>query len=97
MLKQSVLGVTLQQLTPELDGGVVIDKGLEEKNEQATNTISFIEEQMSLIGDSLMNFLVEIDDYKLENRDMMIGSSFVFEKLNALDQEKSEIILANTS
>ncbi len=74
---------------------VVIEKGLEDKNEQATNTIRFIDEQLGVISDSLMNYLVQIDSLRLENRELINGSEYVFEKLVELDREKTEYALAN--
>ncbi len=74
---------------------VVIEEGLEEKNQQATNTIKFIDQQLAEIGDTLVTFMVQIDSMKLENRELINGSEFVFEKLYELDREKTDHILAN--
>ncbi len=74
---------------------VVVEKGLKEKNEYASNMIRFIDDQMRHITDSLMQFRIEIDDYKLGHRDLLGGSNYVLERLNALDEQKAELELAN--
>lgn len=74
---------------------VVIAKNLIDKNEQATNTINFIDGQMQDIGDTLLNFLVQIDSMKLEDQELTNGSEYVFEKLKELDQEKAEHLMEN--
>ena len=74
---------------------VVIERGLEEKNAQASNILQFIDRQMIYLGDSLYGSLVKIDNYKLENRELIKGSDYVFGKLNELDQQKAQYQLEN--
>jgi len=74
---------------------VVIEKGLEEKNQRATNTILFIDEQMSQLSDSLSRFASNIDSYKIENRQLTQGGNYVFEELNALEKRRAQIELSN--
>ncbi|MGK7394254.1 MAG: polysaccharide biosynthesis tyrosine autokinase [Candidatus Cyclobacteriaceae bacterium M3_2C_046] len=98
----AILDISMQSILPEKDldfiknyFDVVIEKGLEEKNAYATNTINFINHQLDQIADSLVRFKFNIDDYKLENRELANGSSYVYNKLAELDQEKARLILAN--
>jgi capsular exopolysaccharide synthesis family protein len=98
----AILNLTMRSDLPHKDVefvrryiDVVIEKGLEEKNEYATNTIHFINEQMSQISDSLMRFQQRIDNYKLDHRDLIGGSSFILEKLSEIDRQKAEYTLAN--
>jgi capsular exopolysaccharide synthesis family protein len=74
---------------------VVINAGLEEKNAQASNILRFINQQMKIIGDSLFGSLVKIDNFKLENRELINGSDYVFGKLTDLDQQKAQLQLQN--
>lgn len=74
---------------------VVIEKGLEEKNEYLTNTVNFIDNYMNQIADTLMEYQDDIDDYKLENSELINGSSYIFNRIKELDQQKTEILLSN--
>lgn len=98
----AILNINVQSALPEKDLDfvnryiqVVIEQGLEEKNQEATNTINFIDEQMKILSDTLLNFLVEIDSMKLVNRDLSYGSDYIFQKLNGLDSQKTNFLLAD--
>lgn len=98
----AILNLTLRSALPSKDIefvrryiDVVIELGLEEKNEYATNTIHFINEQMAQISDSLLQFQRRIDNYKLDHRDLIGGSTFILDRLNEIDRQKAEYTLAN--
>ncbi len=98
----AILDINMQSEVPDKDIDfvkkyiqVVIDQGLQEKNQQATNTINFIDQQMKILSDTLLNFLVDIDSMKLQNRELSYGTDYIFQKLNGLDSIKNNYILAN--
>ncbi len=75
---------------------VVIDLGLEEKNEYLVNTINFIDRYMGDITDTLLNFEGEIDDFRLTNREKISESTLIIGKLNSLDEQKSKLLLEDS-
>ncbi len=98
----AILNVNMRSTIPEKDMDfiknyfdVVIIKGLEEKNAYATNSINFINEQLAQISDSLIEFQSSIDNYKLANRELANGNTYIFSKLNEMDQQKAQLILTN--
>ncbi|MBS0001165.1 MAG: polysaccharide biosynthesis tyrosine autokinase, partial [Cyclobacteriaceae bacterium] len=98
----AILNLSMQGPLPQKDLDfmktyiqVVIDKGLEEKNQRATNTIHFIDEQMYQLSDSLSRFSSDIDNFKIENRQITQGGSFVFEQLSEMESRQAEIELSN--
>lgn len=98
----AILNVNVHTELPEKDLAfvktyldVVTEKGLRDKNEHLTNTINFINSYIVDISDTLLKYQERIDNYKLANREIMNGSSYVFEKLSALDQQKMEIMLSD--
>src|SRR5690606_33420230 len=101
-LGSSIIDASMQSEVPEKDYDflktylqVVIEKGLEEKNEHITNTIDFINDYLPQIADTILTYQKEIDRFRLDNREITNGSSFVFGKLNELDQQKSELMIAD--
>lgn len=74
---------------------VIVQKGLEEKSEQVTNTINFINEYLPQISDSLLAYQKRLDRFKLENGEVISGSSVVFDKLNELESQKAELMISN--
>ncbi len=72
---------------------VVVEKGLEEKSQSIINTISFINDYIPQISDTLLAYQKRLDQFKLENRQLGNGSSFVLEKLNELEREKTKYII----
>lgn len=73
---------------------VVIDKGLEEKNQRATNTIRFIDQQMFQLSDSLSRFASNIDNFKIVNQQVTEGGSFVFDQIKSLEKQQASIELS---
>ncbi len=63
----------------------IVEKGLENKNLYATNTINFIDQQMEMISDSLLGYRRQIDEFKLNNRQLIKGASFTFQQLERYD------------
>ncbi len=72
-----------------------LEANLEEKNEEATRTINFINEQLSFIFDSLQNSENRLRQYRRENNmvDVNAYTSTVLSKLSALDAHRSELTL----
>ena len=68
---------------------------LEEKNEEAVRTIEFINEQLYLLSDSLNTSEARLRQYRAVNNlvDMSSYSTQMVQKLNALDQQRSELSL----
>lgn len=68
---------------------------LEEKNEEATRTIDFIDKQLFLILDSLQTAEGQLRQYRLDNNifDVSAYASTVLSKLSSLDAHRSELNL----
>lgn len=80
----------LNQLT-----SVFIRNNLDKKNQIATNTIRFIEEQLLLISDSLTEKGAELSNFRTSNQIQSISSQaeLLFNKLEQLTNRKSEVLL----
>ncbi|HAZ24106.1 MAG TPA: tyrosine protein kinase, partial [Algoriphagus sp.] len=65
---------------------------LEEKNQASENTIRFIEQQLSGITDSLQFSEKQLQDYRSKNKIFNLSQegSIIFERLNDLEQERSQ-------
>lgn len=72
---------------------VIIEFGLIEKKEHLRNSIQFIDTYMNDITDTLLRYQDRIDQFRLSNRDVISGSTMVIDKLNALEEQKMELIL----
>ncbi len=72
---------------------VVEEMGLTEKNELLNNTIRFIDEQMKMVNDSLDYYQGLLNDLRLDNRKMPLGTESVFNRMNELDGSKANILL----
>ena len=72
-----------------------LEANLEEKNEEATRTIEFINEQLLFIFDSLQLSENRLRQYRRENNmvDVSAYTSSVLSKLAALDAQRSELAL----
>ena len=72
-----------------------LEANLEEKNEEATRTINFINEQLSFIFDSLQLSENRLRQYRRQNNmvDVNAYTSSVLSKLSALDAQRSELTL----
>jgi capsular exopolysaccharide synthesis family protein len=68
-----------------------INGDLEEKNQIATNTIRFIDDQLSGITDSLHVVETQLQDFRTINKIMNVGdeAKIVYDKLTALDNQKA--------
>ena len=72
-----------------------LEANLEEKNEEATRTINFINEQLAFIFDSLQISENRLRQYRRQNNmvDVNAYTSSVLSKLTSLDVQRSELIL----
>ena len=72
-----------------------LEANLEEKNEEATRTINFINEQLAFIFDSLQTAENRLRQYRRQNNmvDINAYASSVLSKLSALDAQRSELTL----
>ena len=96
----AILNTSISTKIPEKDYDflktyldVVIDLGLEEKNEYLVNSIKFIDAYMSEIADTLLQYQNKLDQFRLNNREIISGSTLVIDKLNQLDEEKANLML----
>ena len=96
----AILNMYMESVIPEKDiefmntyYEVVEELGLKEKNQNLENTIEFIDEQMAMISDSIIQFQETIDQLQMENRELTLGSQTIFSKLNELDEQKAEVLL----
>lgn len=76
---------------------VYIQKGLEEKNQTAINTVEFIDEQLTILDTSLRAAELELQDFLLENKlvDVKTEGSLVHSRLEKLEADKAQIDLQN--
>lgn len=74
---------------------VYIQQGLEEKNQTATNTVKFIDEQLSVIDDSLQQTEMDLQNFRLTNNLISISTEgqMIYEKLGNLEYRKAELDL----
>ena len=100
MRGSAMLDLRIDSETPEKDlkflnayYQVVEEMGLQEKNETLDNTIRFIDEQMSVVSDSLVYYQELIDNMKLDNRKLGFGSEDIYTKLNEIDQKRAQVVL----
>jgi capsular exopolysaccharide synthesis family protein len=100
MRGSAMLDLTIRSETPEKDlkflrayYEVVERIGLEEKNKTLDNTIQFIDTQMAIVSDSLSYYQAIIDDMKLDNRSLNLGSDNIYNQLNELEAKKAEIVM----
>ena len=72
-----------------------LEANLEEKNEEATRTINFINDQLAFIFDSLQISENRLRQYRRQNNmvDVNAYTSSVLSKLSALDAQRSELTL----
>jgi len=96
----AILNMSMESVIPEKDiqfmntyYEVVEELGLKEKNQNLENTINFIDDQMAMISDSIIQFQETIDKLQLENRELTLGSQTIFTRLNELDEQKAEVLL----
>lgn len=76
---------------------VYVQKGLEEKNQIAINTIYFIDEQLGDISDSLAQTENRLSDFRQTNKllDISQEGSILYQKIERIQSEKAVLILKN--
>lgn len=98
----TVVSVTLTSDVPLRDQDFLnalakefLASNLEEKNEEANRTITFINDQLILLSDSLNSAEAKLRQYRAMNNivDISSYSSQVLTKMNALDAHRSELNL----
>lgn len=74
---------------------VFIEQNLDEKNQIATNTISFIEEQLGIISDSLYLTGSELSQFRTSNRIQSVSAkaSYLFSSLQQMEQRLAQLEL----
>ena len=74
---------------------VYLERGLEEKNQVAINTVNFIDGQLGIISDSLQKAELSLQDFRLANRLINITQegSMVYARLQNYTQEKAMLEL----
>lgn len=80
----------LDQLVVELREQDVV-----RKIEQSERTISFIEDQLFQITDSMKIIAAQMRALKLSNKELSAGSSAVFGRITTLEEEKTRMLLVN--
>lgn len=103
MKGSAILNVSMNSEIPQKDYDflntylkVIIDLGLEEKNEYLVNSIQFIDDYMLDITDTLLNYQIRLDQFRLSIRDIVSGSELIIDRLNKLDDEKAQLTLENS-
>ncbi|MQY79717.1 MAG: tyrosine protein kinase, partial [Bacteroidetes bacterium] len=97
ILTLSTQGYVAQQEVDYLNklSEVYIRSGLEEKNKTAENTLTFIDEQLKEIVDSLTTAEINLQNFRLNNQiiDISKEGSAIFEKLEKFQSEKTLIAI----
>jgi capsular exopolysaccharide synthesis family protein len=100
MRGSAMLDLDIKSETPDKDlkflkayYEVVEEIGLEEKNQTLDNTIRFIDDQMQKVSDSLLYYQAIIDEMKLDNRSLNLGSDNIYTQLNTIESQKAELLL----
>jgi tyrosine-protein kinase Etk/Wzc len=72
---------------------VYIRSGLEEKNQTATNTINFIDEQLSTVVDSLRKAEDKLQNFRLNNKILDVSSegNAIMQRLEKVQTEKATV------
>ncbi len=76
-------------------GEVIVEKSVIDKNFTAVKTIEFIDDQLSNLADSLVTLSGMLQSFKMENRDLVLGSEQLFTRINALEEKRLELLLIN--
>jgi tyrosine-protein kinase Etk/Wzc len=72
---------------------VVTLMGMRDKNQTLSNTIEFIDEQMNIINDSVLFYQNQVDQLKLKNVKLNLGTEYIFTKFADLDKRRAEIAM----
>ncbi|NSW93824.1 MAG: polysaccharide biosynthesis tyrosine autokinase [Bacteroidales bacterium] len=74
---------------------VYLEFGLEYKNQTATQTIDFIEDQLGSISDSLRRAESELENFRLYNKliDISREGSAIQSKLESIDAERTKLLM----
>jgi capsular exopolysaccharide synthesis family protein len=74
---------------------VYLNKGLEEKNSIAQNTIKFIDNQLQLVSDSLHFAEGKLEDFRRDRQvmDINYSSNYAFANLQKLDEERAQLVV----
>ncbi len=93
----SMTGHNAQQLTDYLNKlmEVYILQGLEDKNQTAINTVSFIDEQLGIIDTTLRDAEMDLQNFRLSNRLISISQegSMAYTRMEAYMQQKAMLEL----
>ena len=76
-------------------GEVIVEKSIIDKNFVAIKTIEFIDNQMTVLSDSMLVLGDILQKLKLSNPDLNMGSEKLFSKINDLQEQKQKLMLAN--
>lgn len=99
LLKVSLSGNNPSKITQFLDiySEQYLQIGLDEKNKIALNTISFINDQLLTISDSLSSIEAKLENFKLDNPKIALSQKDygTFFQLEELEREKAVIELNN--
>ncbi|CAN0036808.1 unnamed protein product, partial [Chrysoparadoxa australica] len=73
---------------------VIVQKGLDEKSENITNLLQFINEYIPQISDTLYIYQKRLDQLRLDNRELVNGSEFILEMITDLESKKAELMVS---
>lgn len=100
--KSTVVSIVLASSIPQRDKDFIdalsrefLAQNLEEKNQEATRTIDFINSQLSYIADSLRSSEIRLQQYRRQHNLVDINgyTSTILGKLASLDMQQSELTL----
>jgi capsular exopolysaccharide synthesis family protein len=70
-------------------------RDVQRKVESSGRTLSFIDSQMQAIADSMEFIAIKLRDQKLNNQSLSAGSTEVFSRVSAIEDQKAQLVLAN--
>ncbi|MFZ5940805.1 MAG: polysaccharide biosynthesis tyrosine autokinase [Bacteroidota bacterium] len=98
----AMLRLSIQSPVPEKDIVVlnriveeIRDRDVQRKVESSGRTLSFIDEQLASVTDTMEMLAGKLRDLKMGNRELSAGSSSVFERISNLEEKKAHYLLSN--
>jgi capsular exopolysaccharide synthesis family protein len=97
MLRLSTLSTVPEKDITVLDRVVqkIRERDVQRKVESSGRTLSFIDEQLQTVSDTMEFLARKLRDMKMENKELSAGSSSVFERISQIETKKAQNTLSN--
>jgi len=71
------------------------NRDVQQKIESSGRTLSFIEEQLGMVTDTMEFLAKKLRDLKMDNKELSAGSSSVFDRISVLEERKAYYVLSD--